>query len=159
MVRHKLALSIQYAVPAEALPARPLLRKWAVAALESDAIVTLRFVDATEGRRLNRSYRGKDRPTNVLTFVYDKAGDSICGDVVLCVAVIQREAAERGKPLAAHCAHLVVHGMLHLQGYEHEHEADASRMEQREREVLAGLGFADPYDAPRATTRVAVRPR
>jgi probable rRNA maturation factor len=159
MRRPRLALCVQYAVPAEALPARPLLRKWTLAALENDATVTLRFVNAAEGRKLNRSFRGKDHPTNVLSFVYDDAGDAICGDVVLCVAVIEREAAAQGKPLAAHCAHLVVHGMLHLQGYEHEHEADASRMEQREREVLARLGFADPYSAPVLTAPAAARHR
>ena len=147
------------AADSDELPARALLRKWTRAALQGDAIVTLRFVDAGEGRALNRAYRGKDRPTNVLSFVYDEGGDTVCGDIVLCVSVLEREAATLDKPLAAHCAHLVVHGMLHLQGYDHEDGADAKRMERREGEILASLGFADPYAervarAPKTARRV-----
>lgn len=119
-----------------------------------DAEVTLRFVDEDEGRRLNRDYRGKDYATNVLTFVYDSVSPpaphpsaTLCGDIVLCARVIAREAREQGKPLADHCAHMVVHGMLHLQGYDHEHEGEATAMEAVESFILCRLGFPDPYAA------------
>ncbi len=121
------------------------MRRWAKAALESDAEVTVRFVDAEEGRTLNRDYRGKDYATNVLSFVYE-AEPTVSGDLVVCLPVVLTEAEAQGKPAEAHFAHLIVHGMLHLQGYDHETgEADAQRMEAREREVLAKLGYPDPY--------------
>jgi probable rRNA maturation factor len=107
--------------------------------------VVLRFVDETESRALNRRHRQKDRPTNVLSFVYDDVYGASGGDIVLCAPVLRREAARQGKVLAAHCAHLVVHGMLHLQGYDHERATEAARMEAREIAVLERLGFADPY--------------
>lgn len=115
-----------------------------------DAEVTIRFVEEGEGRRLNRDYRGKDYATNVLTFAYDAAPAPhltalLCGDIVLCAPVISREAVEQGKPLADHCAHMVVHGMLHLQGYDHEHEGEATAMEAVEGFILRRLGFPDPY--------------
>lgn len=142
-----LALNVQYAVSRAGLPARTTLRRWAVAALERDARVTLRFVGASEGRRLNAAYRGKDYATNVLTFVYDESGRGtpIEGDLVLCVPVLRREARARRKTLREHCAHLVMHGMLHLQGYHHERAADAVVMEMREAELLRRLGYPDPY--------------
>jgi probable rRNA maturation factor len=140
--RVRLSLSVQYRAAGDDLPARPLLRRWVAAALEREAAITLRFVDAAEGRALNRRYRGKDAATNVLAFVYD---DVSGGDIVLCAPVLRREAREQNKMLAAHCAHLVVHGMLHLQGYDHHRATDAARMEAREIAVLAGLGVADPY--------------
>lgn len=140
--RPRLALSVQYAAPGDDLPARPLLRRWAAAALDRDARVTLRFVDAKEGRALNRTYRGKDAATNVLAFVYDEVSG---GDIVLCAPVLRREAREQGKALDVHCAHLVVHGMLHLQGYDHHEAADATRMEAREVAVLATFGIPNPY--------------
>jgi probable rRNA maturation factor len=142
--RIRLALCVQYAVAADDLPARPALRRWVAAALESDASVTLRFVGAAEGRALNRAYRRKDDATNVLAFVYD---DVQGGDIVLCAPVLRREARAQDKALAAHCAHLVVHGMLHLQGYDHHRATAARRMEAREVAILAGLGFANPYAA------------
>jgi probable rRNA maturation factor len=120
-----------------------MLRRWARAALDRSATVTLRIVAASEARRLNREYRGKDYATNVLTFVYE--ADALAGDIVLCAPVVAREAAEQGKPVAAHWAHLLVHGLLHLQGFDHERGGDAKRMEGRERRVLRALGFADPY--------------
>ena len=141
----RLSLNVQYATASRDLPARALLRRWVAAALEGDTAVTLRFVGAREARALNRCYRGRDAPTNVLAFVYD---DDCGGDVVLCAPVIRREAQQQTKTLAAHCAHLVVHGMLHLQGYDHRRRADAARMEARETDILAGLGFADPYATP-----------
>jgi probable rRNA maturation factor len=141
----RLALSVQYVAKGDDLPARPLLRRWVAAALDADAAVTVRFVDAREGRTLNRTYRGKDATTNVLAFVYDCVSG---GDIVLCAPVLRREARQQGKTLDAHCAHLVVHGMLHLQGYDHHRAAAATRMEARETAILAKLGIADPYTAP-----------
>jgi probable rRNA maturation factor len=145
ILRPRFSFSVQYAAAGSDLPARPLLRRWASAALEGDAQVTLRFVEDTEGRRLNREFRGIDHPTNVLSFVYDVDRGSLRGDIVLCAPVLRREAAERGHGLVAHCAHLLVHGMLHLQGYDHLRATDASRMEKREAEILATFGFPDPY--------------
>ena len=124
-----------------------MLRRCVAAALARDADITLRFVGRDEGRRLNRRYRGKDRPTNVLSFVYDDERDVLRGDIVLCTPVLRREAQQQGKALAAHCAHLVVHGTLHLQGYDHVADTDATRMEAREAAILARLGYADPYAA------------
>lgn len=152
-----LTLRVQRALSrADALhaPKADRLRGWAAAALEeARAEVTLRLVGAEEGQRLNAAYRGKDYATNVLTFVYDAdemfapegLADALEGDLVLCVPVVVREALEQRKPLDAHFAHLVVHGMLHLQGYDHEDEAEAVVMEAREREIMAALGFDDPY--------------
>jgi probable rRNA maturation factor len=149
--RPRLALSVQYAAGGDDLPARPLLRRWAAAALDCDASVTIRFVDVGEGRTLNRSYRGKDRATNVLAFVYDEVSG---GDIVLCAPVLRREARQQGKALDVHCAHLVVHGMLHLQGYDHQQAGDATRMEAREVAILATLGIPNPYAlSPRRTRR------
>jgi probable rRNA maturation factor len=153
--RPRLSLSVQYATSQDDLPARALLRRWARAALTRNAVVTLRFVDEGEGRALNRFYRRRDQPTNVLAFVYHDVhgAHGVDGDLVLCAPVMRREAAERGKSLAAHCAHLVVHGLLHLQGYDHERAVEAARMEAREAAILAGLGFADPYRAVRRPRR------
>lgn len=144
----RLDLTVQYACHAPDLPLRPQLRRWARAALAGGGEVTLRFVDAEEGRCLNRDYRGKDYPTNVLSFPY-ATEPRLHGDLVLCAAVVRREAAEQGKTPEAHFAHLVVHGILHLQGWDHEDEADAQAMEAREREILAQLGYPDPYASER----------
>ena len=141
-----LSLSVQYASNDADLPGRPQIRRWVRAALFSDATVTVRFVDAIEGRAINAEFRGKDYATNVLTFVYDDEHPR-AGDVVLCAPVVRREAAAQGKPLADHHAHLVVHGMLHLQGFDHERRADALVMEARETAILATLGLPDPYAA------------
>ena len=155
--RPRLSLTVQYATPGDDLPARALLRRWARAALTRDAVVTLRFVDEAEGRSLNRSYRRRRHPTNVLAFVYHDVhgAHDVDGDLVLCAPVMRREAAEQGKSLANHCAHLVVHGLLHLQGYDHEHATEAARMEAREVAILAGLGLPDPYRAPARSRRRA----
>jgi probable rRNA maturation factor len=150
--RPRLELAVQIAAADRDVPARRLLRRWVEAALERDASITLRFVDAEEGRALNRTYRRRSAATNVLSFVYDDEDGALRGDIVLCLPVLKREAAEQGKALDAHCAHLVVHGMLHLQGYDHTLPADANRMESREVAVLAGLGFLDPY-APAASMK------
>jgi probable rRNA maturation factor len=115
-----------------------------MAALQRDAEVTLRIVGRTEGRKLNLDYRGRDYATNVLTFIYlDQP--TLSGDIVLCAPVVRQEARAQRTGLAAHYAHLVVHGMLHLQGYEHEHEQQAKAMERLETEILARLGYPDPY--------------
>ena len=140
----ELSLAVQYACHNDALPLRTQIRRWVKAALETDVQATIRFVDAKEGRTLNRDFRGKDYATNVLSFVYETR--PVIGDLVICTPVVQREAKEQGKPFKAHLAHMVVHGMLHLQGYDHETGArDAARMEAREREVLARFGIPDPY--------------
>jgi probable rRNA maturation factor len=142
-----LSLSVQYGVAGDDLPTRSVLRRWAGAALAKDAVVTLRFVDTAEGEALNRRYRRKGGPTNVLSFVYDNRPDIVHGDVVLCLPVLRQEAADQGKTLAEHCAHLVVHGMLHLQAYDHRRADEAAAMEAREIAILASLGVADPYSA------------
>jgi len=118
--------------------------RWARAALAGGGQITIRLVDADEGRVLNNDYRGKDYATNVLSFPYDTE-PVVTGDLVICPAVVAREAAEQNKPLAAHYAHLTVHGMLHLQGRDHETDEDAQAMEDEEREILAALGYPDPY--------------
>ncbi|MFA5081870.1 MAG: rRNA maturation RNase YbeY [Hydrogenophilaceae bacterium] len=144
-----LDLAIQYAIARDGLPTRAQFRAWAKAALAHAAQATLRIVDEDEGRQLNRDYRAKDYATNVLTFEYGPdetlAAAPMSGDIVLCAPVVTREAAEQGKTLEAHYAHLVVHGMLHLQGYDHEDEAEAAVMEALESFVMMRLGYPDPY--------------
>jgi probable rRNA maturation factor len=140
----ELSLAVQYGCAAAQLPDRSQVRRWVKAAQEAAAQLTVRFVDAKEGRALNRDFRGKDYATNVLTFIYET--QPVLGDLVICTAVVRREAREQGKPFKAHLAHMVVHGMLHLQGYDHETGArDAARMEARERAILARFGIPDPY--------------
>jgi probable rRNA maturation factor len=112
--------------------------------LIDDARVTLRFVGAREGRALNRDFRGRDYATNVLSFAY-REFKPLAGDIVLCAPVIAKEARAQHKSIDAHYAHLVVHGMLHLQGFDHEDNAEAAAMEARETEIVTGLGYADPY--------------
>ena len=140
----RLNLSVQYACNREGLPLRPDFVRWARAALVGGGEITIRLVDPDEGQELNAEYRGKDYATNVLSFPYDTE-PVVMGDLIVCAAVVAREALEQGKPLEHHHAHLVVHGMLHLQGYDHEEEAAAEHMEARERDILAGLGYPDPY--------------
>lgn len=148
----KLKLSAQFAAPAypthRALLTRPALKRWITAALFADAELTVRFVDADEGRTLNRSYRSKDYATNVLTFAYaESEDDPVSGDIILCCPVVEREASEQKKPLEAHYAHLIVHGVLHAQGYDHEDDEEAAEMEGIETDILAALGYPDPYAA------------
>jgi probable rRNA maturation factor len=149
----RVSLAVQYAVGRTRLPAPATLRRWADAAVESDARVTLRFVGRREGRALNARYRGKRHATNVLAFVYD-GSPRIEGDVVLCAPVLREEARAQRKPLADHCAHLVVHGMLHLQGYDHDTDRAARTMEARESAILAALGVPDPYARAAARARL-----
>jgi probable rRNA maturation factor len=142
--RPALALSLQFADAADRrLLPRHRVARWLAAALERPAELTVRIVDAVEGRALNRDFRGKDYPTNVLTFDYQRE-PTVVADLVLCAPVVRSEAAEQGLALEAHYAHLLVHGALHAQGWDHEAEAEAEAMEAREREVLAGLGYAGP---------------
>ncbi len=143
---HKLSLSVQYAIDSEKIPARQQFRRWVKVALERDVQMVLRVVDELEGRALNRSYRGKDYPTNVLTFVYDDVpGATLSGDVVICAPVVAREAKEQGKDLTAHYAHLTIHAVLHLQGYDHQKQREARRMEARETALLLKLRYPAPY--------------
>ena len=140
-----LALRVQFGIANDVLPSRQRMRSWAKAALLTDAHVTLRLVGAREGRKLNRDFRGKDYATNVLTFPYPDF-EPLSGDIVLCAPVIAQEAREQRKPIAAHYAHLIVHGMLHLQGYDHENDNDAGAMETLEADIVSKLGSADPYE-------------
>ena len=147
---HPLALSLQFARFADAsahrlaLPRHKVVR-WIRHALANAADITVRIVDAPEAQDLNRSYRGKDYATNVLTFDYSRA-PLVHADLVLCASVVAREALAQGKSLQAHYAHLIVHGTLHAQGWDHETSlADARAMEAHEVALLAGLGFGNPY--------------
>jgi probable rRNA maturation factor len=153
----RLDVSVSYAAPRAGLPAAVSFRKWVAAALQGrirEADLAVRIVGAKEGRALNRHYRGKDHATNVLSFPADVADGvklpkgvvmPLLGDLVLCAPVVAREAKEQRKPLAAHYAHLTVHGALHLLGWDHHDPREAECMEQLEREILAGLGIGDPY--------------
>ena len=157
MSSKRLNLSVQYVCNNPGLPLRPSVRAWVRAALDVDGVqggqITVRFVDSEEGRTLNHDYRDKDYATNVLSFPYD-TDPVICGDLVICASVVEREAEEQGKPLVAHYAHLIVHGILHLQGYDHETGTqDANEMESRERIILESLGFEDPYALERQDQR------
>lgn len=150
-VKNKLVLSVQYpdARLQESIT-RPKVRRWVQAALLGPAELTVRFVDAEEGRVLNRDYREKDYATNVLTFAYNE-GEEIAddeptrADIILCTDVLEKEAAEQKKTVEEHTAHLVVHGVLHAQGYDHNDDEEATEMEQLERDILAALGYPDPY--------------
>ena len=140
-------IAVQNASTARNVPTPARIRQWARAALSVDARVTIRIVGQAEGRLLNRSYRRKDYATNVLTFVFrDHA--PLEGDLALCAPVITREARMQRKPVTAHYAHMIVHGLLHLQGYDHENNQDAAMMERRERTLLARFGYPDPYQSP-----------
>ena len=150
-----LEVVINYAVPRAGIPSAASFRKWVAAALHSrirQADLAIRIVGQDEGRALNRHYRGKDYATNVLSFPAERPEGlpegikfPLLGDLVICAAVVAREAHEQNKPLVAHYAHLTVHGALHLLGWDHEDDRDAECMEQLERDILATLGVADPY--------------
>ncbi|MBB4604022.1 MULTISPECIES: rRNA maturation RNase YbeY [Xanthomonas] len=151
----RLDVAVSYALPRAGLPSAVSFRKWVAAALKGrirEADLAVRIVDEKEGCSLNHHYRGKDYATNVLSFPADLPEGlpkgvkmPLLGDLVICAPVVAREAAEQGKSLAAHYAHLTVHGTLHLLGWDHEDDKEADAMEQLEREILADLGIDDPY--------------
>ena len=144
----KLKLTVQYANDItsnfKGIPTRLQFRKWFKAGLTQDAEIVLRIVGEIEGRRYNRDFRGRDYATNVLTFVYGVTLP-LSGDIVLCASVVEKEANQQHKDLQAHYAHLAVHSVLHLQGYEHESHKNAVIMEQLETKIITRLGFDDPY--------------
>lgn len=145
------SLSVQFASEANNLPSRAQVRRWVAAALEHPADVTVRIVDADEAQALNQDYRDKGYVPNVLTFEYgelplNESGTRVLGgDVVICAPVVEREAREQGKPLANHYAHMVIHGVLHLQGYDHIEPAEAEIMESREAAILKRFHIPNPY--------------
>ena len=138
------SLSVQYAIDQEGLPSRSQLKKWVKAALRVDTEVTIRFVGEEEGRMLNSSYRGKDYATNVLTFPLTEI-PHLMGDIIICAPVVESEAYAQNKSIEAHYAHLTVHGVLHLHGYDHITEPQAELMESLEVTILQKLGYANPY--------------
>jgi probable rRNA maturation factor len=149
--KHNLELDVQYPdtrLEAELTP--ELVERWVRGALLGPAELAIRFVDAQEGQTLNRDYRGKDYATNVLTFAYNEGAEladdePTQADIVLCTDVLQREADEQKKTVEEHAAHLVVHGVLHAQGFDHETDEEAEEMEQLERDIMEVLGYPDPY--------------
>lgn len=153
----RLDVSVSYATPRTGVPSPISFRKWIAAALDSrirEADVAIRIVGTKEGRALNRHYRGKDYATNVLSFPAEIAEGvklpkgvklPLLGDIVLCAPVVGREAKEQKKPVNAHYAHMTVHGVLHLLGWDHQDDREADCMEALERQILAGLGIDDPY--------------
>ena len=145
MTQPALSLSLQFADPRHrALLPRHKVMRWIRAALESPGEITVRIVGTDEGQRLNREFRSKDYATNVLTFDYADA-PVVQADLVICAEVVEREAAEAQIAIAAHSAHMLVHGTLHAQGYDHEADDEAACMERRESELMGALGFEDPY--------------
>lgn len=146
-------VEVQYAVEGVGLPASLALQRWALAALgpATESELVIRLCAAGESRTLNKTYRHTDSATNVLSFAFEQPPGMHLphlGDLVICAPVVQREAREQGKSPEAHWAHMVVHGVLHLRGYDHQDPAAADAMEALEREILAGLGFSDPYAVP-----------
>lgn len=144
-------LDLQLASSEASLPTLDNFKTWLSLAIPSEQQqwdITLRVVDEAESQSLNRDYRGKDYPTNVLSFPADVPAElniPLLGDLVICAPVVAREACEQGKPLAAHWAHLCIHGALHLLGYDHQTDEEAEAMEAIETKLIMGLGFADPY--------------
>jgi probable rRNA maturation factor len=146
----KLKIDLQYASTAiestlSKIASPALIKKWVKSATPLGGVMTLRFVNATEGKKLNLAFRQKDYATNVLTFPYELSKNELVADIIFCLPVLQREAKEQDKLLKAHLAHLVVHGCLHAQGYDHEAAKDAKKMETLEIQTLQKMGFANPY--------------
>ena len=148
----KMIIDLQIACEQESgLPTAEQIEQWATAAVQpqSDEVeMTVRIVGEAESHELNLNYRGKDRPTNVLSFPFecpDEVELPLLGDLVICRQVVEREAQEQDKPVMAHWAHMVVHGSLHLLGYDHIEDDEAEEMESLETQIMTGLGFADPY--------------
>lgn len=147
---NRVTIDLQNACESGLVPAETDLQQWADAGWqgEGDTEITLRVVDETESAELNSRYRGKDSPTNVLSFPFDVPEGvelELLGDLVICADVVKREAEEQGKTLQAHWAQMVIHGMLHLQGYDHQNDQEAEIMESLEIRLLGELGFPDPY--------------
>jgi probable rRNA maturation factor len=136
------SVAVQRASRASHIPSDATLRKW-VRATGVDGAITVRYVGEAESRRINREFRGRDYATNVLSFPYSSR--PLAGDLVICASVVAREAKAQRKALRAHHAHMLVHGLLHLAGLDHQNDEDAAKMESRERRILARMGFADPY--------------
>ena len=146
MVSPEFSLAVQFASEADALPTRAQIRRWVAAALEHAAEITVRIVDSAEAQALNQDYRDKGYVPNVLTFEYGEIAPGVLGgDVVICAPVVEREACEQGKPLQHHYAHMTVHGVLHLQGYDHLDPAEADIMESREAAILKRFHIPNPY--------------
>ena len=146
----KLLIDIQYASAAieQALNeqvSEALMKKWVKAATTRSGQLTLRFVNASEGKKLNLAYRNKDKATNVLTFPYELSKTNLLADIIFCLPVVKKEAKEQGKAFKAHLAHLVIHGCLHAQAYDHETDKEAKKMESLEVQILKKLGFPNPY--------------
>ena len=148
----KLEIDIQFANAAIeekvfAIASQAAIKKWVKAAVKLNGLITLRFVNAAEGKKLNFAFRNKDYATNVLTFPYELSKKTLTSDIIFCLPVIQKEASEQSKTTKAHLAHLIIHGCLHAQGLEHESATEAKKMEGKEIALLSTLGFANPYAA------------
>jgi len=149
-ISSKLAIELQYASPAiesavNKAASSTLIKKWVKSATALSGLITLRFVNASEGKKLNLAFRQKDYATNVLTFPYELSKNTLVADIIFCLPVLQKEAKEQSKSLKAHLAHLIVHGCLHSQGHDHELVRDAKKMEALEIQILQKLGFTNPY--------------
>lgn len=149
-ISSKLTIDLQYASPAiesavSKAVSSALIKKWVKSATTLNGLITLRFVNAAEGKKLNLAFRQKDYATNVLTFPYELSKNNLAADIIFCLPVLQKEAKEQSKSLKAHLAHLIVHGCLHAQGHDHEVDRDAKKMEALEIQILQKLGFANPY--------------
>lgn len=146
----KLEIDIQFASTAIqekvlAIASQAVIKKWVKAALRLNGLITLRFVNAAEGKKLNFAFRNKDYATNVLTFPYELSNKTLTADIIFCLPVIQKEASEQSKTAKAHLAHLIIHGCLHAQGLDHESNKEAKKMEGMEIVLLTSMGFANPY--------------
>ncbi|QQX79276.1 rRNA maturation RNase YbeY [Shewanella sp. KX20019] len=151
-VQTSIDLDLQIAVDAVKLPSEKELELWVKTALRDSmthAELTIRIVDSTESQMLNNTYRGKDKPTNVLSFPFEAPPGielPLLGDLVVCAAVVEQEAIDQNKPLSAHWAHMVVHGCLHLLGYDHIDDIEAEEMESLETQLIESLGYNNPYE-------------
>jgi probable rRNA maturation factor len=148
----KLEIDIQFASAAIeekvlAITSLAVIKKWVKTAIQLNGFITLRFVNAAEGKKLNFNFRNKDYATNVLTFPYELNKNTLAADIIFCLPVIQKEALEQAKAVKAHLAHLIIHGCLHAQGLDHEIDAEAKKMENKEIKILKSLGFDNPYAA------------
>jgi len=146
----KLTIEIQCASPAlekslSAIASTTLIKRWVKKTIQQSGLLTLRFVNQAEGKKLNLAFRNKDKPTNVLTFPYALTKQSLTADIIFCLPVLQKEAREQSKTVKAHLAHLIVHGCLHAQGYDHEVAKEAKKMESLEIKILRELSFTNPY--------------